>query len=404
MPSVDVVVETKISTTTRARQICSMFDVPAEEKSRINWKGDVPIDERDWSVGLIVGPSGCGKSTLAADLFGEELRYKPKWQEKSVVDDFSAELSLEDITRACSSVGFNTVPAWLRPYAVLSNGERFRVDLARRLLEGGRRVCVDEFTSVVDRQVAKIGSHAVQKFVRRTDKQFVAVSCHYDIVDWLQPDWILEPATMTFTWRSVQPRPSVEVEIKKCERSLWRLFAPYHYMTAALSSAAQCYAAYIEGRPAAFAGVIHFPHPKARDIKRVSRLVTLPDWQGLGLAFALVDVVAGAYKAAGYRLRTYPAHPALIRSFARHKDWYCKRRPASFDASVPRAKRGNTTGSDIYKNRPCATFEWAGGTLEKSDGLALLAGSSAPAKKIAPKGSGRARRPKARRAKKTRRP
>jgi hypothetical protein len=68
-----------------------------------------------------------------------------------------------------------------------------------------RPLLVDEFSSVVDRQVAKIGAHAVQKWVRRNARQFVAVSCHYDIVDWLRPDWVLEPATMSFRWESLRP-------------------------------------------------------------------------------------------------------------------------------------------------------------------------------------------------------
>jgi ABC-type ATPase with predicted acetyltransferase domain len=35
---------------------------------------------------------------------------------------------------------------------------------------------VDEFTSVVDRQVAKVASHTVQKAVRRQSRQLVAVT------------------------------------------------------------------------------------------------------------------------------------------------------------------------------------------------------------------------------------
>jgi ABC-type ATPase with predicted acetyltransferase domain len=76
--------------------------------------------------------------------------------------------------------------------------------LARALLEGGDQIVIDEFTGVVDRQVAKIGSDAVQKFIRKRGKKFVAVTCHYDVIEWLRPEWMLEPATMTFQWRSVQ--------------------------------------------------------------------------------------------------------------------------------------------------------------------------------------------------------
>ena len=86
-----------------------------------------------------------------------------------------------------SSVGFSSPPSWVRPYHVLSNGEQFRVDIARTLSEKPQLAIVDEFTSVVDRTVAQIGSSAIQKTVRRRGQKFIAVSCHYDIVKWLEP-------------------------------------------------------------------------------------------------------------------------------------------------------------------------------------------------------------------------
>src|SRR5690606_32144857 len=143
---------------------------------------------------------------------------------------------------ACQAVGFNTIPAWLRPFAVLSNGERFRAELARRLVESheGDTIVVDEFSSVVDRQVAQIGAHAVQKWVRRNGRRFVAVTCHYDVEDWLQPDWVFEPASRECRWRSVHPRPQLPIEIAPVGYEAWELFAPFHYPTAELNKAARC--------------------------------------------------------------------------------------------------------------------------------------------------------------------
>ena len=60
-------------------------------------------------------------------------------------------------------MGLGSVPAWLRPYHVLSNGERFRADLARLIAERPARAVVDEFSSVVDRQIARIGAMAFAK-------------------------------------------------------------------------------------------------------------------------------------------------------------------------------------------------------------------------------------------------
>ena len=96
------------------------------------------------------------------------------------------------------------------------------MDLARRLLELPDPILCDEFTSVVDRQVAQIGSHAVQKHVRKLGRKFVAVSCHYDIIDWLQPDWIFEPATMAFTRRSLQQRPTLECVVSRVPYAAWQ--------------------------------------------------------------------------------------------------------------------------------------------------------------------------------------
>lgn len=227
MPLVDVVVSSPVSTSMRVRQVEALFDVPAQEKQTLRWTGDVPLEARPWNVGLIVGPSGCGKSTVARSLFEDAMHRETRWQGASVIDDFPSSVSLTDVAAICQAVGFNTIPSWLRPFAVLSNGEQFRVSLARLLVECPELAVVDEFTSVVDRQVAKIGSHAVQKYVRAKGSKFVAVSCHSDIIDWLNPDWVLEPATMTFSWRSLQRRPPIDVEIRRVEYRMWRLFAPY---------------------------------------------------------------------------------------------------------------------------------------------------------------------------------
>jgi ABC-type ATPase with predicted acetyltransferase domain len=213
MPAVDIVIETPISTSVRAAQVSSMFGVPAQEKCRLEWHGEMPVEERPWNVGLIVGPSGSGKSTILRRAFAEPKTFD--WSAPSVIDDFDRANSVQTIAEICQAVGFNTIPAWLRPYAVLSNGEKFRADLARRLLESDEFVVCDEFTSVVDRQVAKIGSHAVQKYARKHDRKFVAASCHCDLEDWLQPDWVFEPATMVFRWRSVQRRPGLNCAISR---------------------------------------------------------------------------------------------------------------------------------------------------------------------------------------------
>ena len=142
MPRVDLVVSSPVSASARARQLEGMFDVPRAEMSTVEWHGEIPYDAEPWNVGLIVGPSGAGKSSIARQLFGDAVDVPLAWGAASVVDDFAAGRSMDEISNVCQAVGFNTIPAWLRPYAVLSNGERFRVELARRLLEQDRKSVV----------------------------------------------------------------------------------------------------------------------------------------------------------------------------------------------------------------------------------------------------------------------
>lgn len=353
----DLTVETPLARSGRTQQISAMFDVPAQDIARLSWSADLPLDERPWSIGLITGPSGAGKSSCLRALFGPPVTFD--WGAPSVLDDFAAEQSIKRISAVCQAVGFNTIPAWLRPFRVLSMGEQSRVTLARTLLEApGDPIVLDEFTSVVDRQVAQIGAHAVQRYVRAHGRRFVAATCHADVETWLQPDWVFEPATSTFRWRLLQRRPELDAVIQRVPYAAWHLFAPFHYLTRDLHRAAACFVLFVSGQPAAFAAMLHRPHARVNDIIGCSRLVTLPDWQGLGLAPRLIDAMGAVYRSVGKRLRTYPAHPALIRSFAKSSAWVCVKRPWDFSARSTGQNRFGGLGG-----RPCAVFEYRGSAL-----------------------------------------
>ena len=360
MPRVDVVKTASINRSARVMQVESMFDVPPSQRAEARWELEVPLEEKDWNVGLIVGPSGAGKSTVARQLFGDSLVEGFEWPEDAaLVDGFGEDVGIKTITKSLTSVGLGTVPAWLRPYETLSTGERFRATVARALAEAPDPIVIDEFTSVVDRQVAKVGSHAVAKAARRDGRQFVAVSCHYDIVDWLQPDWILEPHTGRFQWRYLQRRPGIDLRIYRIRRSLWSVFGKYHYMSAALHRGAQCFGGFVDGRCVAFHAYIHFPHPKVKNLKQVHRTVVLPEWQGLGLGGILTEWTGQRLWNQGYRYRTILAHPAMIAYHNRSPRWICKRLPSR------QSKGGNTTEKALQRRfilsarRQTVSFEFS---------------------------------------------
>jgi hypothetical protein len=130
--------------------------------------------------------------------------------------------------------------------------------------------------------VAQIGSAAVAKVIRSRKLRFVAVSCHDDITEWLQPDWLFHPAEGSFTWRRLRRRPAVQLEIARTTHQTWRLFAPHHYLSGELNKSAVCFVAMWRGRPVAFSSWLPFvgQGPISR---REHRTVFLPDFQGVGI-------------------------------------------------------------------------------------------------------------------------
>jgi ABC-type phosphate transport system ATPase subunit len=368
MPNINVLVSTEHKEySIRARQVSGMFDVPLESKQTLSWDANLPIEEKPWNVGLIVGPSGAGKSIIGTKLWPDKINKQYKWTGPTIIDCFSQKNKIDDISAICQAVGFNTIPAWLRPFNVLSNGEQFRVQIARALLEMSDPIVIDEFSSVVDRQVAQITSHAVQKYIRKNNKQFVAVTCHYDIIDWLQPDWIYDPSTNNFQWRLLRRRPQIKGTISRVEISAWGIFKKYHYMSAQLHHSAQCFGLWVGENIAAFAAVIVRPHAHAKNIFGVSRLVTLPDYQGLGLAFILADILGAAYNAIGRRLHTYPAHPALIRGFNKSEKWTCVDAPGTV-----RISSGKLNFARQY--RPNAVFRYIGESMDRQEAVQIIRG------------------------------
>lgn len=408
--------ESQIDLTHRVEMLGSMFEIPISDKLSISLEGEIDIESKDWNVGLIVGPSGSGKTLLLENLFGKSP--KLEFRQRSVIDDFPSGVSMETIASVCASVGFNTIPAWLRPFDVLSNGEKFRCEIAARLLSSANPILVDEFTSVVDRQVAQITSYAVQKHVRGSNRRFVGASCHYDIIEWLDPDWILEPGNpCKLTWRSLRrSRPSIRVSVSRAKYETWHLFAPFHYMSRELNKAARCYGLFVEAtgsgdsrceegfsgsqtglraagcdpqtlreishssereeegssirsRIASFCGILHRPHPRVSDILGFTRMVTLPDFQGLGLAMCLASTVGSAYRALGKRLHSYPNHPSWIRSYQRSPLWMPVKQAGVFSP-----KRGETSSVGGFGGRRCAVFAFIGEPMNREDAERLVSG------------------------------
>lgn len=300
----------------RARAIRRQFDIGRRSTS-LSIDADVPAAAGTWQIGAIVGPSGSGKSHLLREAFGNTATAPYSWRADRPVIDCVGK-SADEAAAFFAAVGLGSVPAWLRPFHLLSAGEQFRASLAFTLAFSTDLVAIDEFTSSLDRVVARSACAALSRFIRRSQRQLVVAGCHEDILPWLCPEWTLRLPEASLDWRRLR-RPRLVASVFASCRSLWPRFAPHHYLNSGLHPASRCYAAFVEDRPAAFCATLN--NLGRANWRRITRLVVLPEYQGLGLGGKLADAVGELETAAGCRLSIVTSHPALLAGLARSSRW-----------------------------------------------------------------------------------
>ena len=315
---------------------------------------------------LLVGTSGSGKSTILRTVDDPKpLNIDPT---KTVIENFSTAERGEELLLAC---GLRTIPAWFRTPKTLSNGEFHRFEIALGLDQG--HTIIDEFTSVVDRDTAKSLAYSIRKYHDQNPGVLYIASCHRDITDWLDPDWVYDTDLQVLDNRRalclrLGRRPSITLTIRGTTPDLWRSFSKYHYLDTRMSRSVHCYVALIGDKPVAFHAAIHSTNRDIHSYWRGHRTVVLPEFQGLGIGTAFSDAIAEIYVSRGLRYFSKTAHP----SFGEHREksplWRAtstnrKSRAASYikkDGTVREMPGygGTTTARDAH--RVCYSHEYIG--------------------------------------------
>lgn len=309
----------------RAARVKSLFN--AESGCNFSLDAELPVDDAGWKIGLIVGPSGSGKTSMGRQFWGERALYSPgdSWPaDKPIVDAIAPDGDFNAVTGALAAVGLGSVPSWLRPYHVLSNGEKFRADLARIVSEAPAQVVIDEFTSVVDRQIAKFGALAFQKAWRRSAGQCVLLSCHYDIIEWAEPDWVFDTATGKYAGRGLWRRPKFDLEIWQTDGSYWPMFEPHHYLKLPRMVAPTYYVGAVDSEPVAH--LCFAPRPGVKEA-RACRMVVMPEWQGAGVGTRFLNALCEMWLRGENPYRNlmptlfHTSHPGLCAGLRRDARW-----------------------------------------------------------------------------------
>jgi ABC-type ATPase involved in cell division len=313
------------------------------------------LDDDNWNIGVIYGGSGTGKSTLLKT-FGK-IETPIFDNDKSLISNFDW-LEPDEVANLLSSMGLASIPCWLRPHSTLSNGEQYRANLAYCVSKANNNdiILIDEYTSVVDRDVAKAMSNALQKHIRRYNKKIILASCHFDIMEWLNPDWIYSPNK----GRVEKPdllrltRPEIKLEIFRCRYETWKIFKQHHYLSENLNPACISYIVLWNDKPISFVAILPFPGVGDSKTRRISRIVILPDYQGLGIGKSLVDYFSALYWKIDSQMYIRTINPALGISLTKDKN---KWQPT---LSNMKADFANDTSGRKLLNRPSYSFKYIG--------------------------------------------
>lgn len=321
-----IVRECKAKPSFRVSSLIGKYDLTNAD-IRETFEGSLDIEEIDWQIGVIFGRSGTGKTQIARELWPKEYEAENFFVHKdTVLEDMPQGKTIDEIGNVFNSVGFSSVKSWLKPYTVLSEGEKMRARLARTILSDHALSVFDEYTSTIDRDIAKVGSLALSKSIRRNkNKKIILVTCHRDVLKWLDADWTFCTDDMSFvnlTGRSLR-RPRISCDVYRCENNkFWSIFRKYHYLNESLLPGSEQYIAVYKEQPIAFCAITHIVH-RIRGMKRIHRLVVLPDYQGIGIGRRLLNTVCKAYKKEGHKMFLRTSNPALVHSLARDRAWLC---------------------------------------------------------------------------------
>lgn len=311
--------------TYRAARVKSLFN--AESGCNFDLEVDIDIESFPWKIGVIVGPSGSGKTSLGKKIFGEGRLWSPEWPHgMTIVDAIAPKADFNDVTGALAAVGLGTVPSWLRPYEVLSNGEQFRANLARVICEAPQEVVVDEFTSVVDRQIAKFGALAFSKAWKRTEGKCVLLSCHHDVLEWIEPDWIFDTAKCHFARGSLH-RPKFQLQIWQTDSSYWPLFKQHYYLKLNKPVCAQYFVGTVDGELVCHMAMSTMSRGRFDFEGRGTRLVVMPEWQGAGVGLRFLNAICEMWLSGENKWKKkmtsmfHTSHPGLCAALRRDIRW-----------------------------------------------------------------------------------
>ena len=194
---VDIRFKTRAHRSPRVLDVAEAFGIGLEEKDFVVFdKETYTINKGD--VVYITGQSGGGKSVLLRELARQMAERGQSvinldnivFEDCALVDQIGK--NTDDGLRLLGMAGINDAHLWVRKPSELSDGQRYRLRLAKAMETGAEVWVADEFLAVLDRTSAKVIAFSLQNQARRAGATVIVATTHTDMRPDLFPSLVVD--------------------------------------------------------------------------------------------------------------------------------------------------------------------------------------------------------------------
>lgn len=181
---------TRVEKCDRVLEIAEAFGLGLSDKKFVLYDG-LEMDIEQGDIVYVTGQSGSGKSVLLRDIKEQlsagglhvgDLADMPML-DTPLINQIGA--TTDEGVRLLNQAGLGDAYLYCRKPSELSDGQKYRFQLAK-LIEAGAQVWVaDEFAAVLDRQTAKIVAYNVSRAARKHGATLVVATTHTDLREYL---------------------------------------------------------------------------------------------------------------------------------------------------------------------------------------------------------------------------
>jgi len=273
--------------------IAEAFGIEDEYDNKIL---DLEIPNSLPQITYITGESGSGKSTLLREL-NLEMK-EPELQEDIPLHKWGEKFDKEETETLymLSLVGLGDAVLFLQYYNNLSDSQKYRAKIAHFLLTDEKTLALDEFLSTLDRDTAKSVAYCIQKAIRKTDKQLIAVTAHSDLIDFLKPNLLITGKSFPSKWECEELEYNDDNPFEKIisfteEDKLWYRecdLGDLHYK-GKYTGGVKDYVAMRLNDKCIGVLISTYIGIKGKEGRRISRVVIHPSYRGIGMGRKIVQ-------------------------------------------------------------------------------------------------------------------